>query len=59
MKFRDLPTAIAHRQMSLLFDSNHLEGLEVQERGKVVIALAQMLMQAAGAKVEELDDDKL
>ena len=59
MKFRDLPTVIARRQMSLLFDSNHLEGLQALERDKVASALAQILMQAAGVTVEELDDDKL
>lgn len=59
MKFRDLPTAIARRQLKLLFNSNHLEGLEIFERGKVASALAQILMQAAGVRVEELDDDKL
>ena len=59
MKFRDLPTATANRQMILLFDSNRLEGLEALERGKVASALAQILMQAAGVTVEELDDDEL
>jgi hypothetical protein len=32
--------------------------LAVHERDKVVLALAQILMQATGLKVEELDDDK-
>jgi hypothetical protein len=59
MKFRDLPTAVAHRQLSLLLDSTHLEELPALERGKVASALAQILMQAAGVRVEELDDDKL
>jgi hypothetical protein len=59
MKFRDLPTAIAHRQRSLLFDSNRLEGLEALERDKIAAALAQILMQAVGVRIEELDDDKL
>jgi|RhiMethySRZTD1v2_1073278.scaffolds.fasta_scaffold327265_2 hypothetical protein len=59
MKFRDLPTAIASRQMRLLFDSDRLEGLQALERGKVVLAIAQILMQAAGVSIEELDDDKL
>jgi hypothetical protein len=59
MKFRDLPTAIAPRQMSLLFDGDRLEGLEVLERGKVVAALARLLMLAAGLRIEELDDDEL
>ncbi len=59
MKFRDLPTAMVSRQMSLLFDSARLEGLQPLERGKVVLAIAQILMQAAGVSIEELDDDKL
>jgi hypothetical protein len=29
------------------------------ERGKAVLILAQILMQAAGLNVEELEDDKL
>jgi hypothetical protein len=59
MKFRDLSTAIVRRQMVLLFDGKRLEGLEALERGKVASALAQILMQAAGVRVEELDDDQL
>ena len=59
MKVRDLPPTIAPRQMSLLFDGNRLDGLEVFERSKVATALAQILMLAAGIRVEELDDDKL
>jgi hypothetical protein len=59
MKFRDLPTAIVGRQMILLFGSDGLEGLEALERSKVASALAQILMQAAGIRVEELDDDEL
>jgi DNA invertase Pin-like site-specific DNA recombinase len=55
MKFRDLPTAVAGRQMIVLFDSNRLEGLVAIERSKVASALAQILMQAAGVRVEELD----
>jgi hypothetical protein len=59
MKSRNLPTAIVPRQTSLLFDGDRLDGLEVVERGKVATALAQILMLAAGIRVEELDDDKL
>jgi hypothetical protein len=59
MKLRELPTAIAGRQMSLLFDSNRLDGLGALERSKAAAALARILMQAAGVRVEELDDDKL
>jgi hypothetical protein len=58
IEFRDLPIAIASRQMILLFNSNHLEGLEALERSRVASALAQILMQAAGVRVEELDDDE-
>lgn len=59
MKFRDLPKVTAHRQMSLLFDGNRLEGLEVLERSKVATALARILILAAGIRIEELDDDEL
>jgi hypothetical protein len=59
MKLRSLPTAMACRQMSLSFDGNRLEGLEVLERDKVASALAQILMQAVGVRIGELDDDKL
>jgi hypothetical protein len=45
--------------MHLLFESRRLEGLDPHERSKVISALAQILMQAAGLGVEELDDDKL
>lgn len=59
MKYlRLLEATSSHRQMTLLFDSGRLERLAVQERDKVVLALAQILMQAAGLKMEELDDDK-
>ena len=46
------------RQMNLPFDNGRFEGLDAHERGKVISALAQILMQAAGLDVEELDDDK-
>ena len=46
------------RQLQLLFDNRRLEGLNAHERSKVISALAQILMQAAGLDVEGLDDDK-
>jgi hypothetical protein len=46
------------RQMNLLFDNRRLEGLDARERSKVISAIAQILMQAAGLDVEEPDDDK-
>jgi len=59
MKWHDTLTARARRQTSLLFDSNRLEGLEALDRDKVVTALAHILMQAAGLRIEEIDDDEL
>ena len=44
--------------MNLLFENSRLEGLGALERTKAISTLAQILMQAAGVRVEELDDDK-
>jgi len=54
-----LPSTIASRQMNLLFDAKKSEGMSSAERDKAVLILAQILMQAAGLNVEELEDDKL
>lgn len=53
-----LPSPIAGRRMNLLFDAKRSEGLGPVERDKVVLILAQILTQAAGLNVEELEDDK-
>jgi hypothetical protein len=54
-----LPAAVKpSRQMNLLFENSKMEELTSPEREKIVAALAQILMQAAGLSVEELDDDK-
>ena len=53
-----LPATASGRQMNLLFDTRRAEGLTSLERDKVISTLAQILMQAAGLRVEELDDDK-
>ena len=58
MKSLKLPAALPSRQMNLLFDHSKLEGLGSPERDKIISALAQILMQAAGLSIEELDDDK-
>ena len=58
MQALKLPAAMPGRQMNLLFEDNRLEGLGALERNKVISILAQILMQAAGVRVEELDDDK-
>jgi hypothetical protein len=44
--------------MNLLFDTRRLEGLSSLEREKIISTLAQILMQAAGLSVEELEDDQ-
>lgn len=53
-----LPVAMPGRQMKLSLEDNRLEGFGVLERNKVISILAQILMLAAGVRVEELDDDK-
>jgi hypothetical protein len=58
MKHLKLPAPASGRQMNLMFDTSGLDGLGSVERGKVVSALAQILLQAAGVRVEELADDK-
>jgi hypothetical protein len=59
MTYLKLPSTTAGRQMNLLFDAKRWEGMSSAERDKVVLILAQILMQAAGLNVEELEDDKL
>jgi hypothetical protein len=60
MKILKIPAASSNpRQLSLSFDSKQLTALNVTDRGKIAVALAQILMQAAGLTVEELDDDGL
>jgi hypothetical protein len=54
-----LPSTIAGRQMNLLFDAKRSEGMSSAERDKVILILAQILTQAVGLNVEELEDDKL
>lgn len=57
MTYLKLPSTIASRQMNLLFDAKRSEGMSFAERDKAVLILAQILMQAAGLNVEELEDD--
>jgi hypothetical protein len=54
-----LPSTISGRQMNLLFDAKRSEGMSSAERDKVVLILAQILTQAVGLHVEELEDDEL
>ena len=46
------------RQMNFLFGNSRLEGVASAERDKIISALVQILMQAAGLSVEELEDDQ-
>jgi hypothetical protein len=59
MTHHKLSSSIASRQMNLLFDAKRSEGLSSADRDRVVLILAQILMQAAGLNVVELEDDKL
>lgn len=58
MKHLKLPALISGRQMNLLFDTSRLDGLDSCDRGKAVLALAQILLQAAGTRIEEHADDQ-
>ncbi len=58
MQSLSMLAAVPARQMNLLFEDSRLEGLGALERNKAISTLAQILMQAAGVRVEELDDDK-
>ena len=58
MKSLRLPVPAPIRQMKLLFDKNRLDGVAAADRNKIISVLAQILMQAAGLRVEELDDDQ-
>ena len=58
MRSLETPSATPGRQLSLSFEDNRLEGLQSPERDKIVTTLAQILMQAAGLSVEELEDDE-
>jgi hypothetical protein len=59
MSWHHWPKIIARRQTNLLFDGDRLGALEALDREKVITAVAHILMQAAGLRVEEVDDDEL
>jgi hypothetical protein len=46
------PAVEPARQLTLLFDNTRLEKLGSAERDKIISALAQILMQAAGLSVD-------
>jgi len=53
----EAPVPPGHRQLSLMFDAQRLAGLSTVDRSKACLALAHILMQAAGLIVEELGND--
>jgi len=58
MKQHDTPVPSSGRQMSLMFEPRKVDGMRDVERAEAIATLAQLLMQAAGLIVEELDDDR-
>ncbi len=58
MKPHNTPVPTLGRQMSLMFEPSKVEGMDNVERAGAIATLAQILMQAAGLIVEELDDDQ-
>lgn len=58
MKQHDAPLSAAGRQMSLLFEPSKVAGMNKMERAEAITTLAQILMQAAGLIVGELDDEQ-
>ena len=58
MKQHDAPAPSSGRQMSLMFEPLKVDGMNDMERAETTTALAQVLMQAAGLVVEELDYDQ-
>ena len=58
MKQHNTPVPTSDRQMSLMFEPRKVDGMNDAERAESIITLAQILMQAAGLIVEELDDDR-
>jgi hypothetical protein len=58
MKQHNTAVQSSGRQMSLMFEARKGDGMNDVERTEAISALAQLLMQAAGLVVEELDDDR-
>lgn len=58
MRQHNAPVGGSGRQMSLNFEPGKVDGMHEAERAKAITTLAQILMQAAGLIVEELDDER-
>jgi hypothetical protein len=58
MKQHNTAVQSSGRQMSLMFEPARGDGMNDVERTEAIARFAQLLMQAAGLVVEELDDDR-
>lgn len=58
MKQHYMSVPSSGRQLSLVFEPRKVDGMNDMERAEATTTLAQLLMQAAGLIVEELDDDQ-
>jgi len=58
MKTHNTPVPNLGRQMSLMFEPSNRGGMDDVAWAGAIATLAQILMQAAGLIVEELDDDQ-
>lgn len=58
MRQHDMPMPRSGRQLSLVFEPRKIDGMNDIERAEATMTLAQILMQAAGLIVEELDDEQ-
>lgn len=58
MKQHSVPRPPPDGQMSLMFEPRKVDGMSDLERVGAITTLAQLLMQAAGLIVEELDDEQ-
>lgn len=54
-----MPSRPAHpRQLTIAFESPQLWRMHAPERRRIIVCLANLLMQAAGGAIEENSDDK-
>ena len=58
MKQHNVTAPTSGRQMNQMFEPLRVDGISDAERAKAVLTLAQVLMQAAGLVVTELNDDQ-
>jgi hypothetical protein len=58
MKQHDAPLPAVGREMSLMLEPSKVAGMDKVERAGAITTVAQVLMQAAGLTVEDLDDER-